>query len=812
MEQIYTYEEVLKSTTEYFNGDELASSVFCSKYALKNKDGKFLEKSPQDMHWRIANEFARIEKNKFKNPFSSQQFFDLLDRFKYIIPQGSPMFGIGNNFQIVSLSNCYVLETPLDSYSSILKTDEQLVNISKRRGGTGINLSNLRPEGTITNNAAQTSTGISTWMERYSNSIREVGQGGRRGALMLTLDIRHPDIEKFITIKQNNTKVTGANISVMLNHDFLSKVKADKEFELKWPIDSKNPKITKTIRAKELWDLLIKAARDTAEPGILMWDNVLEGPADCYKEYRSVATNPCGEIPLCSFDSCRLICLNLYSYVNKPFTKEAAFDYVLFDKHVQIAQRMMDDLVDLESEKIDQIISKIQSDPEPDIIKRDELDLWSKIKKFNNEGRRTGLGITAMGDCLAALGIGYGTPESVQKVGEIYRQLKLSSYSSSVDMAEELGHFKGFDPEKEKSNKFLLRIKEEDPALHKKMQKFGRRNIAILTTAPTGTVSIETQTSSGIEPVFQLEYIRRKKVNHNDEKAKVDFVDQSGDKWEEFTIYHPKVKDWMDATGLKDVKKSPWFGYLANDIDWINRVKLQAEAQKHVCHAISSTVNLPNDISQETVSKIYQTAFESGCKGLTVYRDGCRSGVLVNKKEETNQIPESNPPKRPKILKGELHHFKIDSKQYYVAVGLYGDNLRPYEIFTGENKDKKDLYIPKSSKIGEIRKNGRGDYTFIDEEKIEHELNNGHADCTADALTRLTSCSLRHGSDISFIVHQLEKTKGPIVSFSKALARSLKKYITNNCKVKGEECPTCKSEMVRLEGCKTCKNCGYSAC
>lgn len=805
----HSYQQVLENATKYFEGDELAGKVFVDKYALKNKEGEYFELTPEDMHHRLSSEFARIEKNKFKNPLSQKEIFDLFNRFKYIIPQGSPMFGVGNDFQIISLSNCYVLEVPKDSYSSILKVDEQLVNISKRRGGVGINLSNLRPEGASTNNAAVSSTGIPTWMERYSNSIREVGQNARRGALMLTLAINHYDIEKFITIKSDRTKVTGANISVMLSQDFLDRVDKDQDFVLQWPINTKTPKLKKTVKARYLWDLLIKQARENAEPGILMWDNILTGPADCYENYKSVCTNPCSEIPLSSYDSCRLMCLNLFSYVKNPFTSTASFDFQLFQKHTKIAQRLMDDLVDLESEKIVKILNKIKGDPESDEIKKDEFSLWTKIKKFNDEGRRTGLGITALGDTLAALGIKYGSCESITQTAAIYQALKLAAYESSVDMAEELGSFTEYDTNKEKDNDFILRIKAENKALYERMQKFGRRNIAILTTAPTGTVSILTQTTSGIEPLFQIGYTRRKKVNHADKNTKVDFIDQNGDKWQEFTVYHPKIQEWMEVTGKTDVTKSPWYDCTANDIDWINRVKMQAVAQRHVCHAISSTINLPNNVTEETVSEIYKTAFKAGCKGMTIYRDGCRTGVLVVKETTKNNIVKTSAPKRPKELTGELHHFVLEGHKYYVAVGMIGDE--PFEIFTGKNELKKDLYIPKQIHSGLIKKVSKGNYVFLTKDGDEYHLTNGHNNDTADALSRLISISLRHGSDITFIVEQLLKTHGNMMTFSKILARTLKKYIKEGTK-STENCSECDTKLVFSNGCSICPNCGYSKC
>lgn len=811
----FSYEEAFSNSLKYFNGDELAAKVFLDKYALRDNDQNLLEDTPDAMHNRLAKEFARIEKNKFKNPLSYETIKQLLDNFKYIVPQGSPMYGIGNDFQTISLSNCYVLESPIDSYSSILKVDEQLVNISKRRGGVGINLSNLRPKGSITKNAARTSTGITTWMERYSNSIREVGQAGRRGALMLVLDVRHPDIEDFITVKNDNKKVTGANISVLLNKDFMKAVDNNEDYTLQFPINSKKPIISKTVKAKKLWKLMIDSAHNRAEPGILMWDNFMEnGPADQYETYKSVATNPCAEISLCSFDSCRLIALNLFSYVENPFTEQAYFNYDKFSDHVQIGQRLMDDLVDLESEKIKKILQKIEKDPEPDHVKAEEKNLWEKILWFNDKGRRTGLGITALGDTLAGLGIKYASKHGIETTEKIYQHLKLSAYRSSVEMAKELGHFTEYDPKKEENCPFIKRIKEEDSNLYSDMVKHGRRNVAILTTAPTGSVSILTQTTSGIEPLFMVGYKRRKKVNPNDSNVRVDFVDQNGDSWQEFMVYHPKVQMWMNITGKTQIEDSPWHGCTANEIDWSNRVQTQASAQKHVCHSISSTLNLPNDVSVKEVEKIYRKAFELGCKGITIYRDGCRTGVLVSdeSKKEDN-IFKTSAPKRPNVLPCDIFHVVKDSKRFYVCVGIL--NNHPYEVFCSVNDDGEgDVIIPKSIKNGQLHKEARSKYVLKNDEKqYSCVLNNGHADDTMEALTRMISTALRHGSDISFVVHQLEKTKGDLTSFSKVLARSLKKYIQDGVKVYGDECASCGSHnLVRQEGCITCQDCGNSKC
>ncbi len=970
---IYTHEQAFKASLQYFGGDELATRSFLDKYALRDNDNNILEKTPDMMHRRMAKEFARIEKDKFEKPLSEDEIFDLFDKFRYIIPQGSPMSGIGNDFQTVSLSNCFLLDVPLDSYSSILRVDEQLVSISKRRGGVGIDLSSLRPEGAATHNAARTSTGIATWMERYSHSIREVGQSGRRGALMLTLDIHHPDIIKFVTIKNDPTKVTGANISVRLSKEFLDAVKTNGEYELRFPVDYRDkgikPSFSKMVKAKDVWNTIIHSVWTRAEPGLLMWHNILSyGPADCYPAYVSRSTNPCvapetllltkngnkiissivgqqvevwngdcwskttvtktgvnqpllkvilrdgsnldctpyhkwyvdmdnrvigsdackdsdeilkqtidlkpgdkvrrhsvnytndyhsdslveveaiidlgrrddtycvnepinhkavfngiltgqcSEIPLSPLDSCRLLCINLFSYVQDPFTPQAKFDYNLFHKHSKFAQRLMDDLVDLESEKIDKIISKINSDPEPLEIKQNELEMWKRIKIHNDEGRRTGTGITALGDTLAALGIRYGSDQSISETESIYRALKLACYESSVDMAEELGSFKGYDPKTEEANPFIQRLAEEDLGLYKRMMVHGRRNIALTTTAPAGTVSILTQTTSGIEPLFMLGYTRRKKIDHNDKTTHVDFTDDNGDKWQEFTVYHPKINDWTKASGEVDPKRSPWI--CAEDVNWVSRVALQAAAQKHVCHAISVTINLPEDVKEEEVAKIYETASDSGCKGITVYRKNCRSGVLIENKSEPKpkssaRICKSVAPKRPRDLPADVFYFTAKGDPYYVVVGLLDGD--PYEVFVGSNKpdsdDKQDdhsFHIPKTIAHGKLTKESRGHYRLTNGD-LSFVLDNGHSDPNANALTRMISTALRHGSDISFVVHQLEKTEGDMTCFAKVLSRALKKYVKDGTKVSGEVCE-CGGELVRESGCRICKSCGASFC
>jgi ribonucleoside-diphosphate reductase alpha chain len=823
----FSYEEALTESLNYFGGDELAARVVTDKYLLRGKRDELYEKSPLDKHQRMAREFARIEKRKFKKPLSEGEIFALFDRYRYIVPQGSPMFGIGNKYQIISLSNCYLLNVPQDSYSSILKVDQQLVNISKRRGGVGIDLSELRPEGTETNNAALTSTGVCSWMERYSNSIREVGQNGRRGALMLTISVHHPDILKFATIKNDDLKVTGANISVRLTREFLDAVENDTEYELRWPVQGK-PKISRMIRAREVWDAIINSAWLRAEPGLLMWDNMLTGPADCYPQYRSRGTNPCSEIPLSELDSCRLMCLNLLSYVDNPFTRKARFNSALFYEHAQIAQRLMDDLVDLESEKIEEIIAKIASDPEDDETKRPELEMWKQIKYFNDNGRRTGLGVTAVGDMLAALGIKYGSDSSVDCVGDVYRLLKLGAYRSSVDMAKELGHFTEFSREAEKDCLYLRQFENErvvlsddsvvdGSAIYADMQKYGRRNVALLTTAPTGSVSCLTRTTSGIEPAFMLSYTRRKKITHNDDKSRVDFVDKLGDKWQEFTVYHPQVAKWMEVTGETDLTKSPYWGCTADEIDWIQRVKLQAAAQQHVCHAISSTINLPENVTKEKVAEIYTTAFKMGLKGITVYRKNCRSGVLVEKKTEGREKSARDAEKRPTILECDIYHFTASQKEYFVLVGLLDG--KPYEVFMGDNimlfegdDDSVKRVVSKRLKSGEIERIRRGLYKLYHNDTLVCEDLAARETEEVEGLCRMTSIALRHKAPLEFIVQQLEKMNGSMYNPGRLLSRALKRYLKDGTAVSGEECPECQGGLVRSEGCAKCQGCGWTKC
>lgn len=845
----FTFDEAFTASVNYFSGDELAAKVFLDKYALKNQDGQLLEDTPEMMHWRLANEFGRIEEAKFEAPLSPRQIFEYLQGFKYIVPQGSPMFGIGNNFQTISLSNCFVVEPPLDSYGGILRCDEHLVQIAKRRGGDGTDLSNLRPAGAKTRNAAKSSTGLVGFSERFSNSIREVGQHGRRGALMLNVSIHHPDsiiipeasdpvwekpvqilikgnpdkgerdIETlscfynpnqldFASMKLDRTKVTGANVSIRLTDEFLKAVEQGKDYEQRFPVDSSAPQYSKMVNARNAWKKIIHMAWQSAEPGLLFWDRITKYNAvDCYAKdgFATVSTNPCSEIPLCAYDSCRLLLVNLYSFVDKPFTRLASFNWKKFDEVTRVALRLMDDLIDLELEKIDAIINKICDDPEPKEIKRTELELWRNIKLKCELGRRTGLGVTGLADMLAALGLAYSSKKALEFVGSVFREFKHSAFDASCDIAKEIGPFPIWDWEKEKDSEFLLQIKKENPILYTKISKYGRRNIGLLTLAPAGSVSILTQTASGGEPVFAPFFVRRKKINPNDKHVQVDFVDGSGDSWQHYKVYHPPLKAWMAATGKTNIEDSPYHAQYAADIDWKFRVLLQAAIQEHLDHAISSTVNLPNSATEDDVALIYNTAWKAGCKGITVYRDGCRSGVLVNNETKETKLLKTTPPKRPKELKAEIFATSYKKDKLYVAVGFLGDE--PYEVFTGSNA-KQDFKTAK----GLIRKNSRGRYVFVTEDGEEYLLTNGHNDENADALTRMISCALRHGSDIEFVVHQLEKTEGDLFAFAKVVARVLKKYIPDGTKISGDNCPSCGNQLVRENGCSSCKNCGWSKC
>ena len=844
----YTYDEAFNASLEYFSGDELAARVWVTKYAMKDSFGNIYEKSPADMHWRIANEIARIEK-KYANPMSAEEIFQLLDHFKYIVPAGSPMTGIGNNFQVASLSNCFVigLDGDADSYGAILRIDEEQVQLMKRRGGVGHDFTHVRPKGSPVNNSALTSTGLVPFMERYSNSTREVAQDGRRGALMLSVGIKHPDSEAFIDAKMTEGKVTGANVSVKIDDAFMQAAIDDKEYVQQFPVDSDHPEVKKTIRAKELWEKIVHNAWKSAEPGVLFWDTILkESIPDCYADlgFRTVSTNPCGEIPLCPYDSCRLLSINLFSYVVNPFTQEAYFDYELFKKHVGYAQRLMDDIVDLELEKIDQIMKKVESDPQNDEVKGAEYHLWEKIKRKSSMGRRTGVGITAEGDMIAAMMLRYGTQEATDFSVNVHRTLALAAYGSSVQMAKERGAFEIFDAEREKKNPFILRIKEADPKLYDAMKKYGRRNIACLTIAPTGTTSLMTQTTSGIEPVFLPVYKRRRKVNPNEPDVHVDFVDEVGDSFEEFIVYHKKFLDWMKINGIDTEKRytqeeidalvarSPYYKATANDVDWLMKVKMQGAIQKWVDHSISVTVNLPNDVDEALVNRLYVEAWRSGCKGCTIYRDGSRSGVMIQvneKKKKEEKKPEPVPCKhpevtevRPQTLECDVVRFQNNKEKWVAFVGLLDGY--PYEIFTGLQDDEEGIMLPKSVVKGKIIKQTNEDgskrYDFQFENKRGYKT-------TVEGLSekfnpeywnyaKLISGVLRYRMPIEHViklVSSLQLKSESINTWKVGVERALKKYISDGTQAKGQRCPNCGEEtLVYQEGCLICTNCGASRC
>lgn len=840
-QKTYSFDEAMKATTDYFLGDELAAKVWINKYALKDSFGNIYEKTPDDMHHRLASEIARIE-NKYPNPLSELQLFDLFAHFKYIIPQGGPMTGIGNNYQIASLSNCFVIgfNEESDSYGAVMKIDEEQVQLMKRRGGVGHDLSHIRPYGSPVKNSALTSTGIVPFMERYSNSTREVAQDGRRGALMLSVSIKHPDSEAFIDAKMTEGRVTGANVSVKISDDFMESVIENKPFKQQYPIDSDKPMYSKEISANDLWKKIVHNAWKSAEPGVLFWDTILrESVPDCYADlgYRTVSTNPCGEIPLCPYDSCRLIALNLYSYVDNPFTPQASFNYELFKTHAALAQRIMDDIIDLEMEKIDMILEKVNSDPESDNIKQTERELWEKIKSKTAKGRRTGVGITAEGDMIAAMGLRYGTPEATNFSENIHKTLAISCYGSSVNMAKERGAFEIYDTEREKNNPFINRLKDADPGLYEEMKKYGRRNIACLTIAPTGTTSLMSQTTSGIEPVFRPVYKRRRKVNPNDLSARVDFVDPEGNSFEEFIVFHHKFVTWMEANGFPTTKqytqeeidelvaRSPYYKATANDVDWLEKVRMQGRIQKWVDHSISVTINLPNDVSEELVNDLYIEAWKCGCKGCTVYRDGSRSGVLVEAKKEEkpapcNCYPEITP-KRPKELECDVVRFQNNKEKWIAFVGLL--NGRPYEIFTGLLDDEDGLMLPKSVTTGKIIRNyheetGVKTYDFqftnkygykITIEGLSHKFNPEFWN-----YAKLISGVLRYGMPIDQIVRlvgSLQLNNESINNWKMGVERALKKYIPDGADT-GQKCPQCGQPLTFTEGCMKCNSCGYSKC
>lgn len=839
--QTYTYDEAFEESLKYFEGDELAARVWVSKYALKDSYGKIYEKSPVDMHWRIANEIARIEKN-YPNPITAEEIFGLMDHFKYIIPQGSPMTGIGNDYQVASLSNCFVIgvDGPSDSYGAIIKMDEEQVQLMKRRGGVGHDLSDIRPKGSPVKNSALTSTGLVPFMERYSNSTREVAQDGRRGALMLSVSIKHPDSEAFIDAKMTEGKVTGANVSVKIDDEFMDAAINGKPYIQQYPIDSANPIVRKEIDAAQLWHKIVHNAWKSAEPGVLFWDTIIrESVPDCYADlgFKTVSTNPCGEIPLCPYDSCRLLAINLYSYVVNPFTAEAFFDYDLFKKHVTIAQRIMDDIIDLELEKIQKILAKIDADPEGDDVKRTERELWEKIYKKSGAGRRTGVGITAEGDMLAALGLHYGTDEANAFAENVHKVLALSAYRSSVTMAGERGAFSIYDAEREKNNPFINRLRGADPELYKEMVKHGRRNIALLTIAPTGTTSLMTQTTSGIEPVFLPVYKRRRKVNPGDAEVHIDYVDETGDAFEEYLVFHHKFMVWMKVNGydvdkkystdeIDDlVKKSPYYKATSNDVDWMMKVKMQGSIQKWVDHSISVTINMPADVKEEIVNDLYIEAWKCGCKGCTVYREGSRSGVLISAKDK-KEIPECKRPEvtevRPKVLEADVVRFQNNKEKWVALVGLL-DNV-PYEIFTGLLDDDEGIMLPKTVVKGRIIKNydenGNKHYDFQFENKRGYKT-------TIEGLSekfnkeywnyaKLISGVLRWRMPIDQViklVSSLEFDNDNINTWKVGVERALKKYVVDGTEAKGQKCPNCGNEtLIYQEGCLICKTCGSSRC
>jgi ribonucleoside-diphosphate reductase alpha chain len=841
----YSYDEAYNASLQYFKGDELAARVWVNKYAVKDSFGNIYEKSPEDMHWRIANEVARIEA-KYPNALSAQELFDLLDHFKYIVPQGSPMTGIGNDYQVASLSNCFVigLEGAADSYGAIIRIDEEQVQLMKRRGGVGHDLSHIRPKGSPVKNSALTSTGLVPFMERYSNSTREVAQDGRRGALMLSVSIKHPDSEAFIDAKMTEGKVTGANVSVKLDDEFMQAAVEGRMYTQQFPIDSDHPMVSKQINASALWKKIVHNAWKSAEPGVLFWDTIIrESVPDCYADlgFRTVSTNPCGEIPLCPYDSCRLLAINLYSYVINPFTPEARFDFDLFKKHIALAQRIMDDIIDLELEKIERIMEKIDADPESEEVKGAERHLWEKIYRKSGLGRRTGVGITAEGDMLVAMGLRYGTEEATEFSEQVHKTVALEAYRSSVNMAKERGAFEIYDAEREKNNPFINRIKDADPALYEDMIRYGRRNIACLTIAPTGTTSLMTQTTSGIEPVFMPVYMRRRKVNPNDANVRVDFIDETGDAFEEYVVFHHKFLTWMEVNGYDPnkhytqeeiddlVAKSPYYKATSNDVDWLMKVKMQGRIQKWVDHSISVTINLPNSVDEELVNRLYVEAWRSGCKGCTVYRDGSRAGVLISTKKDKKKEEEEchcKPPQvvevRPKVLEADVVRFQNNKEKWVAFVGLLDG--RPYEIFTGLQDDEEGIVLPKSVTSGRIIKNYDEDgvkrYDFQFENKRGYKM-------TIEGLSekfnkeywnyaKLISGVLRWRMPIEQVIKlvgSLQLDSENINTWKNGVERALKKYVQDGTEAKGVKCPNCGHEtLVYQEGCLICKTCGSSRC
>ncbi len=835
----YQHEQVFEAATAYFNGDTLAANVWMNKYALKDSENKFYELTPDEMHRRLAKEIIRIE-SKYPDPLTEKEVYGVLKDFKYIIPAGSPMAGIGNDNQISSLSNCFVIgnDGDSDSYGGILKIDQEQVQLMKRRGGVGHDLTHIRPKGSPVKNTALTSTGVVPFMDRYSNSTREVAQDGRRGALMLSIGIKHPDSEDFIDAKMEQGKVTGANISVKLDDEFMKSVKENTTYVQQYPVNSENPKYKKEINSRDLWNKIVHNAWSSAEPGILFWDTVIkESIPDHYADYgfKTVSTNPCGEIPLCPYDSCRLLAMNLYSYVEKPFTKDAYFNGDLFTKHARIAQRIMDDIIDLEIEKVDMIINKIDADPESDDIKQNEKHLWEKIREKSIQGRRTGIGITAEGDMLAALGLQYGSEDAITFSTEVHKLLAIEVYRASVDLAEVRGAFEVFDATREVDNPFINRIKKHAPHVYEKMLKVGRRNIAMLTIAPTGSISICTQTTSGIEPVFMVSYKRRRKVNPNDNNVSVSFIDEVGDSWEEYNVFHPKFETWLGINGYdidevkskneedlnKIIKESPYYNATSNDINWVSKVKMQGDIQKWVDHSISVTVNIPENATEELVSDIYLTAWESGCKGMTIYRDGSRSGVLVkgDSKEIKGDFRDSIAPSRPKTIEADIIRFQNNYEKWIAVIGKIND--KPYEVFTGQAED---FYLPPYVETGwvtKVKKKGertRYDFEFDDKQgyrivlpalsrSFEQEFWN---------YAKLISGVLRHGMPLTYVVDLISNLTVPednINTWKNGVVRALKRYVPDGTVAAEKVCPACNEEAVVYEdGCLICKSCGDTKC
>lgn len=840
--EVFSYEEVLEASVEYFNGDELAATTWMNKYAMKNGQGEFVELTPDDMHKRLAKEFARIEEKyddqfrlqpdtpfsdygKNRKPLSRDRIYDLFRRFKYVVPQGSVMAGLGNPYMLASLSNCVVMPELYDSYGGVFSTDQQLAQLFKRRCGVGIDISSLRPAGSHVSNAAKTTSGAVSFMERFSNTTREVAQNGRRGALMITMDIAHPDIMDFITVKQDLRKVTGANISVRLSDEFMEAVEKDTDYMLRWPINSDNPSITKNVNARELWDVIIKCAHNTAEPGLIFWDRQHKySTSSVYPGYENISTNPCSEIAMQGGDSCRLIAMNLYSFVKDPFTPEASFDTEKFYEVTYEAQRLMDDLVDLELEAIERILAKVESDKEPDFIKKVEVDTWKLLYETGKKGRRTGLGFTALADTMAALGLKFDSKESLAMVETIMKTKCHAEFDSSIDMAISRGAFDAFNPEIEKTSEFVHMLENELPSVYGRMMDYGRRNISISTVAPTGSLSMLTQTSSGIEPVFLLNYMRRRKINESDKSATVDFVDDLGDRWQEFTVYHPKVKVWMDVSGNTDITKSPYNGSTAPEIDWINRVEMQAVVQKYTTHSISSTINLPSDVAVEKVGEIYQKSWKMGLKGITVYRDGSRSGVLVSaddKKKDAQGIMETHAPSRPEKLEAEVIRFMNEDEKWIAVVGLIDG--RPYEIFTGKAEDA--FILPPYVDNGWVIKTKNGD----DKSRYDFQFTDRDGyNVTIEGLSRsfnkeywnyakLISGVLRHGMPLPHVVDlvaNLNIYDETINTWKNGVERALKKFIPDGTIPVDHKCPECSDPdgLVFEEGCLKCKSCGHTKC